>query len=67
MAQLAAIGAYPLVLFLHLSALLAAISAGALVHFAELRLQAVRYLAAQSAHGVSHELVLTASGDRWLP
>jgi hypothetical protein len=29
--------------------------------------EAVRYLASQSARGVSHELVLTPSGDRWVP
>jgi NAD(P)-dependent dehydrogenase (short-subunit alcohol dehydrogenase family) len=28
---------------------------------------AVRYLAEQSPRGLTHELVLTASGDRWLP
>lgn len=28
---------------------------------------AVRYLADQSARGLTHELVLTAAGDRWLP
>ena len=28
---------------------------------------AVRYLTMQSARGVSHELVLTPSGDRWVP
>ena len=28
---------------------------------------AVRYLATQSARGVSHELVLTPSGNRWVP
>ena len=28
---------------------------------------AVRFLAAQSPRGLTHELVITASGDRWLP
>lgn len=28
---------------------------------------ALRYLAAQSARGLTHELVVTPSGDRWLP
>lgn len=28
---------------------------------------AVKYLASQSARGVSHELVLTPAGDRWVP
>ena len=28
---------------------------------------AVRFLATQSPHGLTHELVITASGDRWLP
>lgn len=29
--------------------------------------ETVRYLAAQSSRGMSHELVLTAAGDRWVP
>lgn len=29
--------------------------------------QAVRYLGSQSNRGMSHELVLTAAGDRWMP
>jgi NADP-dependent 3-hydroxy acid dehydrogenase YdfG len=29
--------------------------------------EAVRYLAGQSHRGMSHELVLTAAGDRWIP
>ena len=29
--------------------------------------EAVRYLAAQSPRGLTHELVLTAAGDRWVP
>jgi hypothetical protein len=29
--------------------------------------EAVRYLVAQGARGMSHELVLTPAGDRWLP
>jgi NAD(P)-dependent dehydrogenase (short-subunit alcohol dehydrogenase family) len=29
--------------------------------------EAVRFLATQSARGLSHELVITPSGDRWLP
>lgn len=29
--------------------------------------EAVRYLADQSPRGLTHELVLTAAGDRWLP
>jgi NADP-dependent 3-hydroxy acid dehydrogenase YdfG len=29
--------------------------------------EAVRYLANQSNRGMSHELVLTAAGDRWVP
>lgn len=28
---------------------------------------AVRFLASQSAHGMTHELVITPAGDRWLP
>jgi NADP-dependent 3-hydroxy acid dehydrogenase YdfG len=28
---------------------------------------AVRYLATQEPRGLTHELVLTPSGDRWLP
>ena len=28
---------------------------------------AVRYLAAQDARGLTHELVVTPAGDRWLP
>jgi NADP-dependent 3-hydroxy acid dehydrogenase YdfG len=28
---------------------------------------AVRFLATQSARGMSHELVITPAGDRWLP
>ena len=28
---------------------------------------AIRYLVSQSARGLSHELVLTAAGDRWVP
>ena len=38
---------------------------GALVRQDEV-VAAVRYLATQSARGVSHELVLTPSGDRWV-
>jgi NAD(P)-dependent dehydrogenase (short-subunit alcohol dehydrogenase family) len=30
-------------------------------------MEAVCYLADQSTHGLTHELVLTAAGDRWLP
>jgi NAD(P)-dependent dehydrogenase (short-subunit alcohol dehydrogenase family) len=29
--------------------------------------EAVRYLATQSPRGLTHELVITAAGDRWLP
>jgi NAD(P)-dependent dehydrogenase (short-subunit alcohol dehydrogenase family) len=29
--------------------------------------RAVYYLASQDAHGFTHELVITAAGDRWLP
>ncbi|MGH2945301.1 MAG: SDR family oxidoreductase [Solirubrobacteraceae bacterium] len=29
--------------------------------------EAVRYLATQSARGMSHELVITPAGDRWVP
>jgi NAD(P)-dependent dehydrogenase (short-subunit alcohol dehydrogenase family) len=29
--------------------------------------RAVYYLASQEAHGFTHELVITAAGDRWLP
>jgi NAD(P)-dependent dehydrogenase (short-subunit alcohol dehydrogenase family) len=29
--------------------------------------RAVAYLASQSARGLTHELVLTPAGDRWLP
>jgi NAD(P)-dependent dehydrogenase (short-subunit alcohol dehydrogenase family) len=29
--------------------------------------EAVRYLGSQSKRGMSHELVLTAAGDRWMP
>jgi NAD(P)-dependent dehydrogenase (short-subunit alcohol dehydrogenase family) len=29
--------------------------------------EAVRYLAGQSARGMSHELVVSAAGDRWVP
>jgi hypothetical protein len=28
---------------------------------------AVRFLATQSPRGLTHELVITAAGDRWLP
>jgi hypothetical protein len=29
--------------------------------------EAVRYLAAQDPRGLTHELVLTPAGDRWVP
>ena len=29
--------------------------------------EAVRFLATQSARGMTHELVITPTGDRWLP
>jgi hypothetical protein len=30
-------------------------------------IEAVRFLATQTARGMTHELVITPVGDRWLP
>jgi NAD(P)-dependent dehydrogenase (short-subunit alcohol dehydrogenase family) len=44
----------------------ASLPAEALVHEVDVA-RAVHFLAAQTQHGLTHELVLTAAGDRWLP
>lgn len=41
-------------------------STDALVHQQDVS-EAVRFLATQSARGLTHELVITPTGDRWLP
>jgi NADP-dependent 3-hydroxy acid dehydrogenase YdfG len=41
-------------------------AADALVHHQDVA-HAVRFLAAQSARGMTHELVITPAGGRWLP